>query len=63
MCDIEDVVRKITTGFNILPPFCPRLSGDHFAQEHKTRVCMSSVSTKKENISVVGIMSWYSIVS
>ena len=48
MCDIEDVVRKITPVFNILSPFCPRLSGDHFAQEHKTRVCMSSVSTKKK---------------
>ena len=44
MCDIEDVVRKITPVF----PFCPRLSGDHFAQEHKTRVCMSFVSTKKK---------------
>ena len=61
MCDIEDVVRKITPVFNILNPFCPRLSGDHFAQEHKTRVCMGSVSTKKENISVVGMSSWYSI--
>ena len=39
MCDIEDVVSKITPVFNILNPFCPRLSGDHFAQEHKTRVC------------------------
>ena len=47
MYDIEDVVCKITPVFNILNPFCPRLSGDHFAQEHKTRVCMSSVSTKK----------------
>ena len=25
MCDIEDVVRKITPVFNILNPFCPRL--------------------------------------
>ena len=57
----ENVVRKITPVFNILNPFCPRLSGDHFAQEHKTRVCMSSVSTKKENISVVGMSSRYSI--
>ena len=48
MCDIEDVVRKITPVFNILNPFCPRLSGDHFAQEHETRVCMSFVSTKKK---------------
>ena len=48
MCDIEDVVRKITPVFNILNHFCPRLSGDHFAQEHKTRVCMSFVSTKKK---------------
>ena len=36
MCDIEDIVRKISLVFNILNPFCPRLSGDHFAQEHKT---------------------------
>ena len=48
MCAIQDVVRKITPVFNILNSFCPRLSGDHFAQEHKTRVCMSSVSTKKK---------------
>ena len=61
MCDIESVVREITPVFNILNPFCPRLSGDHFAQQHKTRVCMSSVSTKKGNISVVGMSSWYSI--
>ena len=27
MCDIDDVVRKITPVFNILNPFCPRLSG------------------------------------
>ena len=25
MCDIHDVVRKITPVFNILNPFCPRL--------------------------------------
>ena len=55
MCDIEDVVRKITPVLNILNPFCPRLSGDHFAQDHKRRVCMSSVSTEKENISFVGM--------
>ena len=56
MCDIEDVVRKITPVFDILNPFCPRLSGDHFAEEHKTCVCMSSVSTKKKKyISVVGM--------
>ena len=61
MCEIEDAVRKITPVFNILNPFSPRLSGDHFAQEHKTRVCMSSVCTKKENISAVGMSSWYSI--
>ena len=61
MCNIEDIVHKITPVFNILNPFCPRLSGDHFAQEHKTRVRMSSVSTKKESISVVGMSSWYSI--
>ena len=61
MCNIKDLVRKITPVFKILNPFGPRLSGDHFAQEHKTRVCMSSVSTKKENILVIGMSSWYSI--
>ena len=55
MCGIEDVVRKITPVLNILNPFCPRLSEDHFTQEHKRRVCMSSASTKKENISLVGM--------
>ena len=40
MCDIEDVVRKITAGFNILNSFCPRLSRDFLAQEHKARECM-----------------------
>ena len=61
MCNIEDVVRKVTPVFNILNPFCTRLSGEHFAQKHEMGVCRRSVSTKKENISVVGMSSWYSV--
>ena len=61
MCDIEDVVHKITPVFTILNPFCPKILWGSFCRRTQSACMYQFCKYKKENISVVGMSSWYSI--